>query len=70
MPCHPDRVRANYHDVKVFETLKPEQNAIEVRMLVTRDEIASWQSRASLKHTILAEIAQSIDAEFERHGHR
>lgn len=42
MPCHPDRVRRNYHDVQAAMLEMPAQCAYEARFYVTKREVASW----------------------------
>lgn len=61
MPCHPDRVRRNYHDITIQTRENFETRATEVRISITRQDVATAMSARELKHAVLKRIGDGID---------
>lgn len=60
MPSHPERVRRNYHDVKITELFRPQSNDTEFLIHITRADIASVMSKYEVERMIWNKIRNEL----------
>jgi hypothetical protein len=60
MPCHPDRVRRNYHKIVMNEIEDVITNDIVVTIRVSKREIASAMSAREVEHNVWRAIQNGI----------
>lgn len=67
MPCHPDRVRANYHTIETDVYKDTRTDTVSIRVTITKARIASWsRSKAlavqGLAKQLYAAVEDALDA--------
>ncbi len=61
MPCHPDRVRRNYHEIHMLEKEEPQTGDTMVIIRVSKkDDIASAMSAREIEHNVWRAIKNGI----------
>lgn len=60
MPSHPDRVRRNYHDIKIGETKDIVKDEDVIYIKVSKQEIATAMSGTEIFHNIVRAIKNGI----------
>lgn len=69
MPCHSDRVRRNYHTVKVVPRAIPSQDLFSMTVYVSRHEIASHVSKHEMRRLIMRQLADTMSAAWPEGTH-
>lgn len=60
MPSHPERVRRNYHNVKIVKLFRPQNNDTEFLIHITRRDIASVMSKYEVERMIWNKIRNEL----------
>ena len=60
MPCHPDRVRANYHTVTSRTHDIEAEQIVQVSIALTRMEIASWMSPRAAARAVAERVYDQV----------
>ena len=60
MPSHADRVRRNYHNIKICETKDVQNNAHVIQVIITRLDIASKMSVREVEYEVWRLVQKGI----------
>lgn len=61
MPSHPDRVRRNYHTVRVATGEDRRTESLEVRLSITKTAIASWAHPRVMRQEMARQLMQAFE---------
>jgi hypothetical protein len=65
LPSHPDRVRRNYHDVNLIEYDNICENKQEIKISITKTDIASRMGKWEIVRHIEKLISQAVIKQYK-----
>ena len=60
MPSHQERVQRNYETMTVRQEEWPMHNAVQVAVVVTKKEIASWRDKRAIARGIAGKVYDQV----------
>ena len=66
MPSHSERVRRNYHDVKLHTADSFRTNELCIVMRFTKKEIASWMHASNAARYVVGKIGREVEKALQR----
>lgn len=62
MPCHPDRVRRNYHNINIITNQSTQFEETTIHISISKAAIASCMSKQEIRRELFRIINKGIDS--------